>query len=110
MLFQSENDVSRLRDSFSSGFSLNNCAVDDSGKLRALFRIVTLMDELGEKCVIVSHSSNVLSLLDAMFSAAEFQVFHCDKGAGRVERSKLLEKCANASSSPNFRRTVFLQI
>lgn len=91
MLFEADNDIAQLCDAFPPGFGLSSCSVADSGKLHVLFHLVTLLDAVNEKCVVASHSTNVLRLLEALFTAAEFRVFCCDKGMARAEKARRLE-------------------
>lgn len=81
--------VSRLLDAYPADYNPIGCYVRDSGKLHALFKLVTEFDENNEPVVIASSSKSTLTLIEKLFEYIQFAVFRLDGKNPSVKEAQL---------------------
>jgi SNF2 family DNA or RNA helicase len=77
-IFKDQKPYNDIIELFPPCYSPQDCYINESGKLLALFQLVTSLNSRKEKCAIVSKRTNSLDLIEAMFKKIEFDVYRLD--------------------------------
>lgn len=79
----------RILEYYPPGYDLSSCYVNESGKLKTLFQLVTKLNLNSEKAIVVASSVTALDMIETMFNSTHFEVYRLDGRTASVKEYQI---------------------